>query len=375
MTAKRRGEAVGAGGAERQGGSCPEPSFISISARVLVNVEAMNMVESLGNVVRHRKASVIYKTGPGRYELRTVPVISGEALRHAIQARLADLASRMGLPVCDDCRRHEFVKHGVVSLLGDLRSQLEEAAKRRLADAEARIVELCVVEDVGGFLSPLETPVKRTSVLEVGYMVPVIHGGRPLYGFDVQFHVRHAPNAQRALRSRGEEQAQAIYNIESSSALYALGVNVELWRIGAVPADGGCIVMNDREKRLRAALISIIDVLVGNSRVGGHWSSFKPLWSLDSAVAVFSKPMPIAAAPAVDEEYQKRTVDLASSKAEVYREVLGEVSYSVLIYPAERDGGGAEEGQGDAVERVGDLGEFIKKFVELGVEYAGYSQR
>ena len=40
--------------------------FISLSARVVVNAEAMNMVEAIGNVVRHRKATLVYRIREGR---------------------------------------------------------------------------------------------------------------------------------------------------------------------------------------------------------------------------------------------------------------------------------------------------------------------
>jgi len=177
-----------------------------LSARVVVNVEAMNMVEAIGNVVRHGKAAHVYRIREGqneRYEIRTVPVVSGEALRHAVQKALAEVAEGVGLPVCGWCRRGEFVKHGVVldEFFRDVKGAgsvagFEEAAERSVYEAERLILESCVVEDVGGFLIPTRVPVKRTSVLEVGYMVPAVEGGRVLCGFDVLFHVRHAPGAQ-----------------------------------------------------------------------------------------------------------------------------------------------------------------------------------
>jgi CRISPR-associated protein Csa2 len=209
--------------------------FLSLSARVVVNAEAMNMVEAIGNVIRHRKAILVYRLGE-KYEIRTVPVISGEALRHAIQAALAEIAGRVGLPVCEWCRRGEFVKHGVVldDFFRDVKggkSAFEKTASESIYEAERLVVESCVVEDVGGFLVPTGTPVKRTSVLEAGYMVPAVEGGRVMYGFDVQFHVRHAPGAQRIVdkqKQRREEQAQSVYNVESSSAIYAMSLNVEL---------------------------------------------------------------------------------------------------------------------------------------------------
>ena len=360
--------------------------FLSLSARVVVNAEAMNMVEAIGNVVRHRKATLVYRIREGqneRYEIRTVPVISGEALRHAVQAALAEIAGRMGLPVCEWCRRGEFVKHGVRldDFFRDIKgagsaNKFEEIASKNIYEAERLVVESCVVEDVGGFLVPTGTPVKRTSVLEVGYMVPAVEGGRVMYGFDVQFHVRHAPGAQRVVEQRQhrEEQAQSVYNVESSSAVYVMSLNVELWRIGTYYAEkNGRLephALGDRDKRVRAALLALVAVLNGDVRVGGHWSSYRPLWQLESAIAVFSSPMPISAAPAVDEGYLGETVKLARAKAGIYRSALGEgaVSYKVLVLKGPRK---PDAEPGKDVEVVDSAPDFMKRLVELGLEYAG----
>jgi CRISPR-associated protein Csa2 len=171
-----------------------------LSARVVVNAEAMNMVEAINNVVRHRKAAHVYRIREGqneRYEIRTVPVVSGEALRRV--RALAEVAEGVGLPVCSWCRREEFVKHGVVlgEFFRDVKGAgsaagFEKAAGRSIYEAERLILESCVVEDVGGFL---RAPVEGASVLGVGYLVLAVEGGRVLCGFDVQFHVRRARGA------------------------------------------------------------------------------------------------------------------------------------------------------------------------------------
>jgi CRISPR-associated protein Csa2 len=174
-----------------------------LSACVVVNAEAMNMVEAIGNVVRHRKATHVYRVRKGRnerYEIRTVPVVSGEALRHAVQRALAEVAEGVGLLVCGWCRWGEFVKHGVVleEFFRDVKGAggvagFEEATRRGVYVAERLILESCIVEDVGGFL---RAQVEGASVLGVGYVVPAVEGGRVLCGFDIQFHVRRAPGAQ-----------------------------------------------------------------------------------------------------------------------------------------------------------------------------------
>jgi len=356
--------------------------FLSLSARVVVNAEAMNMVEAIGNVVRHRKATLVYRIREGqneRYEIRTVPVVSGEALRHAVQKALAEVAEGVGLPVCGWCRRGEFVKHGVVldGFFRDVKgagsvADFEKVADKSIYEAERLILESCVVEDVGGFLIPTRVPVKRTSVLEVGYMVPAVEGGRVLYGFDVQFHVRHAPGAQQKAPQEAEAAPQSVYNIESSSAVYALAVNVELWRIGMWfdESSGQYAALGDRDKRVHAALLALAAVLNGDVRTGGHWSSYRPLWRLESAAAVLSRPMPISAAPAVDEDYLDETIKLARAKAEAYKDAGINVGYRVLVLRGSRQCQLCGSGDVEAVDAASD---FVKRLVELGREYAGGS--
>jgi CRISPR-associated protein Csa2 len=178
-----------------------------LSARVVVNAEAMNMVEAIGNVVRHGQAALVYRIREGqnkRYEIRAVPVVSGETLRHA--GASAEVAEGVGLPACGWCRRGEFVKHGVVldEFFRDVKGAgsvagFEEAAGRSIYEAERLILESCVVEDVGGFL---RAQVEGASVLGVGYLVPAVEGGWVLCGFDVQFHVRRAWGSAGGRRGR-----------------------------------------------------------------------------------------------------------------------------------------------------------------------------
>jgi len=353
-----------------------------LSARVVVNAEAMNMVEAIGNVVRHRKATLVYRIREGqneRYEIRTVPVVSGEALRHAVQKALAEVAEGVGLPMCSWCRRGEFLKHGVVldEFFRDVKGAggvagFEKAAEKSIYEAERLILESCVVEDVGGFLIPTRVPVKRTSVLGVGYLIPAVEGGRVLCSFDVEFHVRRAPGAQQKASQGAEVAPQSVYNIESSSAVYALAVNVELWRIGMWfdEGSGRYAALGDRDKRVHAALLALAAVLNGDVRTGGHWSSYRPLWRLESAVAVFSRPMPISAAPAVDEDYLDETIKLARAKAEAYKGAGIDVGYRVLVLRGSRRCQLCGAGDVEAVDAASD---FVKRLVELGREYAGGS--
>ena len=66
-------------------------ALISLGARLKLNAEALNMVESVGNYVRHRRVPIAFKKGD-EFVLRYVPAISGESIAHGYQVILASLA-------------------------------------------------------------------------------------------------------------------------------------------------------------------------------------------------------------------------------------------------------------------------------------------
>ena len=98
--------------------------YVGVSARVLVNVEALNMSESVGNVVRHKRAPIVVQVrngGTKAYVLRYAPVVSGESIAHGYQVILAKLAAEKGLSVCPLCRIGSFVKHASSDIFNELK--------------------------------------------------------------------------------------------------------------------------------------------------------------------------------------------------------------------------------------------------------------
>ena len=71
--------------------------YFSFRGRVYINAEALNMVESIGNYVKHRRIPVVI---PESYVTYMVPAISGESIAHGYQYVLAQKAVEKGLPVC-----------------------------------------------------------------------------------------------------------------------------------------------------------------------------------------------------------------------------------------------------------------------------------
>jgi len=193
----------------------------------------------------------------------------------------------------------------------------------------------CVVEDVGGFLAPLNPPVRRSSRFLVSYLVPAVEDLK--FGVDLQFHTRNAPTAQSQIGVGERESAQSVYNRESASALYTFTFFLDISTIG-VPTN--CIgeectknVLKDRAERVKAAVLALGELLKGVN-VGGARSSYLPFWHVKSAVALISEPLPLQVVPGHSKRYISATVEFACKEAEFLKDL--KPVYTVVYFSEER---------------------------------------
>ncbi len=276
--------------------------YISVSARILLNAEALNMVESIGNFVRHRRAPIVVKTESG-YILRYVPVISGESLAHAYQEVLAKIAVETGLPVCPLCREGIFIKHSDDEIM-----KKEPWYNKKMSghELEKNIIRGCVVEDVGGFLYAGKPPVRRTSRFYAGYAVPAMDAITQS-AVEAQFHVRYDPRT-------GEH---SIYNVEVGSALYAMSFALDVDGIGYTSHEKRELaVSNDeRVKRVEAA-IKALSVMLLSNLFGAKRTRFNPSWRIISIAASVTHPVPLTVQPPHTPSYIAETLGVFEKAVE-----------------------------------------------------------
>ncbi len=299
--------------------------YLSLGTRILLNTEALNMVESVGNFVRHRRAPIVLPTRNG-YILRYVPVISGESLAHAYQEILAKIAGETGLPVCRYCSQGIFVKHSDDKILKE-----EPWFKKGFdtLDLEASIVRNCVVEDIGGFMYAGKPPTRRTSRFYSGYAVPCLDSITSS-AVEAQFHVRYDPTSM---------ERQAIYNVEVGSALYEFTFSLDISGIGVSSYTGEEIVGGDeRRKRIEAA-IKALSVMITSSLFGAKRTRFNPSWKIVSLAAVVSHPIPLTIQPPHSRRYIIETLETLEKAVEM----LGKGSTAIdekavlIAYPGDDD--------------------------------------
>lgn len=343
--------------------------FVSLAARLLVNVEALNMVEAIGNVSRHRRATIIVHGPGGGYRKVEVPCVSGESLAHAYQVALVEAAeaiyAREGVkvPVCEWCARGEFFKSmDDAHTMPQVRETIKGLKGAEQAHTfEREVVRNCLVEDVGGFLRAERPPVKRTSRLQVGYMLPAADA-IAVTALDTQFHVRHAPTEA----VRGEERAaQMIYYVETGSAVYGLCLNLDVDGIGKTSMVKVEQVVDDAERlrRVKASLAALL-ALLSTKAFGAKRSRFLPLIEVKSVVTAISSPMPFTVEPPNYASFIEATKNKAERFLAAMKRLGVEEEVSLYAFSVETE---VPEG----VERATSVEELVGKVTTKILEMLG----
>jgi len=263
--------------------------FLSIRGRVTINVEALNMTESVGNYVKHRRVPVIVRENGG-YAVYFVPSISGESIAHGFQEALAEIASNSNpkIPVCRLCEKGIFLKSSNESVFKESFNMSTPADDHEL---EKVVLENCIVEDVGGFLYAYgERNVKRTSNFYVGYMIPVSEAIRNVV-IEPQLQTRYALGTPfvKKKEKKEEERGQMIYYVELSSAPYIFSFDLDTKYIGKTTfvIDKPIGEVKDRARRVEAALDALQKFLV-ELMFGAKKSRFLPVVDWESIVLAVS---------------------------------------------------------------------------------------
>ena len=256
--------------------------FVSIRGRVLLNVEAMNMTESVGNYVKHRRVPVLL---PDKgYTTYFVPAISGESIAHGFQVLLADEAKRANLSVCKLCEKGVFLKSTHENVYKEAFGQDPPKDEFQF---ESSVVGNCVVEDVGGFLYAPRAGgnVKRTSNFYTGYMIPVKESIESAV-IEPQLHSRYALGTKFVEGGEG----QMIYYVELSSAVYTFNFDLDARYIGRATFSvekAGEEVVEDRKERIEVTLEAIKKFLI-EFTFGAKKTRFLPAMEWESAVIAVS---------------------------------------------------------------------------------------
>ena len=313
--------------------------FVSMGFRFRVEVEALNMVEALGATVRHRTVSTLKRVsrdGSIGYRVVMAPAVSGQSIANGYQRIVVELAKLRNVPVCDECRRYEirggFTKRCTQNIPHDQR------------------VKDCVVEDLTGFLAPAEG-VRRTSPVSFSFMVPDTESSK--IAIDPQFHVRY----------NFEEREHAPFTIESGTAVYMLGVSIDVDKIGRL-SNGSYV--SDRLTRIEIAF-KALSALIEGLGFGAKKARYLPIMEILGGIAAISRPLPFVVSPPRvyrdGHNYIKDTIE----RAKKYLAALKGYGEEIAIVYMDREGIAPTNISEKDVEisRVNTVSELIDRVLDI----------
>jgi CRISPR-associated protein Csa2 len=305
--------------------------FISIRGRVAINVEALNMTESVGNYVKHRRVPVMLRDVDGSYSVYFMPAISGESIAHGLQTAIAMLSKENGLRICKLCERGIFLKSTDNAVFKE--SFGKDADEKNI---EKTIVQNCVVEDLGGFLYAEAANVKRTSNFYVGYMIPVSEVAKNVV-IEPQLHSRYALGTKFV-----KDQGQMLYYVELASSIYTFSLDIDTRYIGRLTFDvdeaGKEVITNDERLKRTYVLLDAAKTLIVENSFGAKKTRFLPITGWESMViAVSDKPWTVTS------PFTQIYINNTKKKYE-------KINYNTKLYIHE--GGGFESFIHDTIEEI-----------------------
>lgn len=316
--------------------------FLSLGMRFITNVEALNMVETIGTLSKHRKAPIVIST-PNGYRVLYVPAISGEAIAHAYQAKIVELATKLykNPPVDTWSLRGEFFKfmdndhltENLKKIIEKTKGLKEEELAEVKHEFEKTAIQESIIADIGGFLYAEKPPIKRTSVFQVGYVVPV-NDAIEATVIESQLHVRHAPVVSGTKEEEKKERAaQMLYYVEVGSAVYGLTFNIDLGGIGRTSLVKIEDVVSDEErlKRVKLAVLALSE-LICEGHYGARRSRFLPIESIESICVAASTTGSFVVSPPHDKGFIEKTYHRSKSYVELLNKTGIQTNVDVHAY-------------------------------------------
>lgn len=234
-----------------------KPGFLTVAAKLVVNVHDLNNEGSIGNITDIRTIRMVDENGK---ELGEAPAVSGRMLKHwhlAYMLREERNQSTDVQKLCPKCL---------------------EWKPDRQSDAgnEYSGVESCVICDTHGFLSTakVQAPPRRTSCVSFSWLLPIIGSDSPSKQV---IHSRVEPSgkieetpdepSEERTEEGGEEvkrkTAQMIFYKSYASSTYGFVCSIDLDRIGKT-LDGNAILNAGEIKRRRQmAVRALLPMIMG----------------------------------------------------------------------------------------------------------------
>jgi len=306
---------------------------VSLVGRLTLNLASLNNEGSEGNATQPRSATVVQDG-----QLYSVPVISGDMLKHWHADHLVKIAQDRGLPLSSNSNRRnpdpnrikselsnpEWVKANIPEAEG-LSGKIVKEARQPIETALYReVAKACVITDAHGLLiTDINTgefeasvAVARTSRIQVGFMVGVPSKSVTQHYFHTKFV---STRTGKQAREGGANEGQNIFTRPATSAEYAVVVNIDLAGIGFDDAANEYVVDSDELTNRKRAVLDALSYTLMNQPGANSSQQFPHIMNFQGALVTSKSKMPAPTLSPLKEDYMdtlKSLVTTANSMSE-----------------------------------------------------------
>jgi CRISPR-associated protein Cst2 len=276
----------------------------TISGRLTIDMHSLNNEGGEGNQIQTRMVHIVDGAG----ELAVVNAISGDMFKHIQAEHFQAMASNGAhLPLCEGCRR--FDANRVNADPGFFAALPDKAGGEEITD---RLLSHCAMDDAEGILITAgNRSVGRKSTVEFGWAVGLPAKTRT----ESYFHVKYDPSGRG--KGSGDETGanvgQNIFYRPASSGVYAVVVNMELWRVGWNDISRRQVVTgDDLTRRRRAVWDSVLHTFLKPN--GAQRNTQHPhILGFDGIVSWSLSTVPAPAISALGDQYAEQTEGIAAA--------------------------------------------------------------
>jgi len=313
--------------------SLQETNNLTLVGRLTLNLASLNNEGTEGNAIQPRTATVV---DDGK--LHTVPVISGDMLKHWHAVHLSKIAQDRGLALCENAQRRKIDPNRIKGELADIdwvRKNIPQADEweGKLDDDQSNTLEeklyelvasLCTVTDAHGLLITSVEPedengdtvfstdvaVARTGRVQVGFMAGVPRKSTTKHFFHAKYATKRK-GIQSRETSTGE--GQNIFTRPATSAEFAVVATIDLHGIGFDDAANAHVVSAEQQAVRKKAAVDALAYTLMHQPGANSSQQFPHVTGFEGAIVTSETNCPAPSVSPMKENYLDTLRSLKSS--------------------------------------------------------------
>ncbi len=296
---------------------------LSLVGRLTINLASLNNEGTEGNATQPRTATVVQDG-----QLFSVPVISGDMLKHWHVQHLVNIAQERNLPLSENSNRRnpdpnrlkselnkaEWVSENIPESNG-MSGKLKPSEKQIVEEALYReIAKACLITDAHGLLITELSPkneqnenqfsagvaVARTSRIQVGFMVGVPDTSATRH----YFHTKYV-STRTGIKSRegSANEGQNIFTRPATSADFAIVIHIDLSGLGFNDATNDYVISEDDRRARQKAVLDALSYTLMNQPGANTSQQFPHIMGFKGALVTSFNRLPAPTVSPIEPDF------------------------------------------------------------------------